>query len=98
MSERIFSPFSLNDLLLSNHMVMATMTRYRADQNGHVTDRMGTHCQHRASAGLMNAEPTPVCAAANGYPYTPGIFTHDQAASWRRLTDAVHVADVHIFV
>ncbi len=25
-----------------------------------------------------------------GYPYTPGIFTPEQIAGWKKITDAVH--------
>lgn len=78
-------------------MVMAPMTRNRADQNGIVSPMMVTYYQQRASAGLIISESVPVSAEGVGYPGTPGIYTDAQVSSWRRLTDAVHSAGGHIF-
>ena len=97
MSTDLFEPFQLGDLTLANRMVMAPMTRNRANQNGIVSPMMVTYYQQRASAGLIISESVPVSAEGVGYPGTPGIYTDAQVASWRRLTDAVHSAGGHIF-
>lgn len=97
MSTDLFEPFQLGDLTLANRMVMAPMTRNRADQNGIVSSMMVTYYQQRASAGLIISESVPVSAEGVGYPGTPGIYTDAQVASWRRLTDAVHSTGGHIF-
>lgn len=97
MSADIFDPFKMGDLTLPNRMVMAPMTRNRADQNGIVSPMMVTYYQQRASAGLIIAESSPVSAEGVGYPATPGIYTEAQAASWLRLTSAVHSASGHVF-
>ncbi len=97
MSADLFEPFQLGGLTLANRMVMAPMTRNRADQNGIVSPMMVTYYQQRASAGLVIAESAPVSAEGVGYPATPGIYTDGQAASWLRLTDAAHSAGGHIF-
>lgn len=97
MSADIFDPIQLGDLILANRMVMAPMTRNRADQNGIVPPMMVTYYQQRASAGLIITESAPVSAEGVGYPATPGIYTEAQAASWLRLTDAVHSSGGHIF-
>ena len=98
MSADLFEPFQLGDLTLANRMVMAPMTRNRADENGVVPPMMVTYYQQRASAGLVVTESAPVSPEGVGYPFTPGIYTEAQAASWLRVTDAVHSAGGHVFV
>lgn len=98
MSADLFGPFQLGDLTLANRMVMAPMTRNRADEKGIVSPMMVTYYQQRASAGLVVTESTPVSPEGVGYPFTPGIYTDAQAASWLRVTDAVHSVGGHIFV
>src|SRR5581483_1911679 len=97
MSGDLFAPFQLNDLTLANRVVMAPMTRKRADEAGVATPMMEIYYQQRASAGLIITESAPVSAEAVGYPRTPGLFTDRQAASWLRVTDAVHSAGGRIF-
>ena len=98
MSADLFEPFQLGDLALANRMIMAPMTRNRADENGVVQPMTVTYYQQRASAGLVITESTPVSPEGVGYPYTPGIYTDAQAASWLHVTDAVHAAGGHVFV
>ena len=57
-----------------------------------------TYYQQRACTGLVVTESTPVSPEGVGYPFTPGIYTDAQAASWLRVTDAVHSAGGHVFV
>ena len=97
MSADLFDPFKMGNLTLANRMVMAPMTRNRADQDGIVSPMMVTYYQQRASAGMIISESVPVSAEGVGYPSTPGIYTDAQAASWLRLTDAVHSTGGHIF-
>ncbi len=98
MSTGIFNSFQLGELTLSNRMVMAPLTRNRANEQGLVSAMMVTHYQQRASAGLIIAEATPVSAQGVGYPNTPGLFTKNQAESWKPLIAAVHAEGGHIFV
>ncbi|BAO45337.1 alkene reductase [Thiolapillus brandeum] len=97
MSVKLFEPFQLGDLTLANRMVMAPLTRNRADRNGLATPMMATFYAQRASAGLIIAEAAPVSPGGIGACFTPGIFSEDQANSWRKVTDAVHSAGGHIF-
>lgn len=97
MSTDLFTPFALGDLTLANRMVMAPMTRNRADANGVASPLMETHYQQRASAGLIVTESVPVSEGAVGYPFTPAIYTDVQAVGWLRVTDAVHSAGGRIF-
>ncbi len=97
MSTDIFKPFQFGDLTLSNRMVMAPMTRNRANEEGLVSTMMVTHYQQRASAGLLITESAPVSAQGVGYPNTPGLFTENQADSWKPLIAAVHAEGGRIF-
>lgn len=98
MVANLFEHFQLGDLLLSNRMVMAPMTRNRALMNGVATPMMETHYRQRASAGLIITESSPVSPQAVGYPFTPGLYSDAQTDGWRRVTDAVHEAGGRIFV
>jgi N-ethylmaleimide reductase len=98
MTVDLFEPYRLGDLTLNNRMVMAPMTRNRADREGCVSPLMVTYYEQRASAGLIVSESAPVSPQGVGYPFTPGIYTEAQAISWRRLTGAVHLSGGHIFI
>jgi N-ethylmaleimide reductase len=98
MTVNLSDSFQLGDLMLANRMVMAPMTRNRADANGVATLMMATHYRQRASAGLIISEASPVSPQAIGYPFTPGIYTDDHVEGWMRVTDAVHEEGGHIFI
>lgn len=88
----LYEPFSLGDLALSNRIVMAPLTRSRANAQLEPTDLAVTYYQQRASAGLIITEASQVCPEGQGYVSTPGIYSAGQIAGWRRVTDAVHAA------
>ena len=98
MSSFLFTPYTLGHTELANRLVMAPMTRNRAGADGVPTDSMVTYYAQRADAGLIVTEGTQPSAAGQGYPNTPGIHTADQAAGWRRVTDAVHARGGRIFL
>ncbi|MEJ2392249.1 MAG: alkene reductase [Gammaproteobacteria bacterium] len=98
MSADLFESFQLGDLTLSNRMVMAPMTRNRADENTAVKPMTVTYYAQRASAGLILTEATQVSPEGVGYPATPGIHSDTQVAAWRKVTDAVHAEGGHIFL
>ena len=97
MSDSLFSPFTLGDLNLANRMIMAPMTRNRADDDGIAGPMMAAHYGQRASAGLIISESSPVSSEGVGYPYTPGLFTQQQTSGWLRVVNEVHSAGGHIF-
>ena len=98
MSADLFSPINLGDLALSNRMVMAPMTRNRANQQNAPHDLNVTYYQQRATAGLIITEASQVSAKGVGYPGTPGIYSPEQVAGWQKITDAVHAEGGHIFI
>lgn len=86
----LFTPLRIGDLELPNRIVMAPLTRMRADNDGRPTKLTVEYYQQRSSAGLIITEGTAVSRQAHGYPNAPGIYTPGQIASWREVTDAVH--------
>lgn len=94
----LFSPLTLGDFSLSNRIVMAPMTRSRADAQGVPSPLAAEYYASRADAGLLITEGTGPSAAGMGYARTPGIYTPAQIATWRTVTDAVHARDGRIFL
>ncbi|MGD2184040.1 alkene reductase [Lusitaniella coriacea] len=93
----LFSPVQLGGNTLPNRMVMAPMTRLRA--NGTIpTELMATYYAQRASAGLIITECTMVSPLSSGYMNCPGIYTTEQVEGWKLVTQAVHEKDGKIFL
>jgi N-ethylmaleimide reductase len=90
MALNLFDPLKLGALSLSNRIVMAPLTRNRAAEGGVPQPINVIYYAQRASAGLIISEATPISAMAHGYPALPGIYTNEQVAGWKNVTDAVH--------
>ncbi|MDQ5897641.1 MAG: N-ethylmaleimide reductase [Pseudomonadota bacterium] len=86
----LFTPVTVGALTLPNRLVMAPMTRSRADDAGVPGELTALYYAQRASAGLIISEGVFPTAMGKGYVRTPGIETEAQVAGWRRVTDAVH--------
>lgn len=98
MQNLLFQSVKLGPLLLQNRIVMPPMTRSRASQPGNIAnDMMAQYYAQRAQAGLIVAEGTQIAANGQGYAWTPGIYTQEQIAGWRKVTDAVHAKGGAIF-
>ncbi|MDG3088554.1 alkene reductase [Vibrio hannami] len=98
MTTPLFQPMKLGKITLQNRIVMPPMTRSRASQPGDVAnDLMATYYAQRATAGLIVSEGTQISATAKGYAWTPGIYTAEQIAGWKKVTDAVHAEGGAIF-
>src|SRR3954452_8623738 len=100
MSERpgLFTPARLGALSLPNRVVMSPMTRIRAGEGCVPTASMARYYAQRASAGLIITEGTHPSPMGRGYTHPPGLHNEEQAAGWRKVTDAVHAAGGRIFV
>ncbi|WP_119155832.1 alkene reductase [Caldimonas tepidiphila] len=92
MTRTLFEPVRLGELELANRIVMAPMTRNRAEPDGTPSALMREHYAQRADAGLIVAEGTWPSATGQAYCRQPGIQTAAHVAGWRRVTDAVHEA------
>lgn len=96
--KRLFTALKLGRLTLPNRIIMAPLTRMRASEAGVPTTIMQTYYTQRASAGLIISEATQISPQGQGYPCTPGIYSEEQVAAWKNITDAVHEAGGRIFV
>lgn len=97
-STPLFSPFKLGSLQLKNRIVMAPLTRSRAE-DGNVPSAMAPdYYSARADAGLIIAEATQASAGGQGYVSTPGIHSPEQVAGWKKVTDSVHQKGGLMFV
>jgi len=94
----LFSPITLGDYSLRNRVVMAPMTRSRADAQGVPSPLAVEYYGSRADAGLIVTEGTGPSPAGMGYPRTPGIYSPAQIAAWRKVTDAVHARGGRTFL
>lgn len=91
MTEKtLFEPYTLGRLTLANRFVMAPLTRNRAGAGLVPSELAAIYYAQRASAGLIISEATQVSAQAQGYQDTPGLYTPEQIAGWRKVTEAVH--------
>ncbi|GAB4022846.1 alkene reductase [Spirosoma koreense] len=97
MSQRLFSPATLGNLTLTNHIVMAPMTRSRAIGNV-PNELIAQYYAQRASAGLIITEGTSPSPNGLGYARIPGIFSDQQVEAWKDVTEAVHQKGGKIFV
>lgn len=86
----LFEPVRLGELQLANRIVMAPMTRSRADGDAVPGSDMVEYYRQRAGAGLIVAEGTAPSASGLGYCRTPAIYNARQVDAWRKVTDAVH--------
>ncbi|MDY6857822.1 MAG: alkene reductase [Pseudomonadota bacterium] len=91
MTEKLFTPFTAGEIELRNRVVMAPLTRNRADPATDApTDMHVTYYTQRAGAGLIITEASQISPEGKGYLATPGIYSDAQIAGWKAVTDAVH--------
>jgi len=95
---KLFEPFKLGPITLPNRLVMAPLTRNRA-VTGMVPSPLAVeYYGQRASAGLLITEASQVSQQGQGYQDTPGIYSREQVAGWRKVTDRVHERGGRIFI
>ncbi len=94
----VFTPYRMGPLQLKNRLVMAPLTRSRAEEGNVPSRYAATYYAQRAGAGLIITEATQAAAGGQGYIATPGIHTDAQVEGWRKVTDAVHRRSGLIFV
>lgn len=93
----LFQPVSFGTMTLANRIVMAPLTRSRAGAGDVQGPLNAEYYRQRAEAGLIVSEATNITQEGKGYAFTPGIYTDEQVAGWRLVTDAVHAAGGRIF-
>lgn len=95
---QLFTPAKLGNLELANRIVMPPMTRNRTGDRGIPSELNAEYYAQRSTAGLIITEGTYPHPTSRGYTGQPGIYTDEQVAGWRLVTDAVHQADGRIFL
>src|SRR3984893_9841197 len=97
-TSKLLEPFKLGPITLPNRFAMAPLTRNRAVA-GLVPNALAIeYYGQRASAGLLISEATQVSQQGQGYQDTPGIYSKEQIAGWRKVTDRVHERGGRIFL
>jgi N-ethylmaleimide reductase len=94
---KLFSAYTLGNTELKNRVVMAPMTRSRAPGNL-PNGLMAEYYGQRAGAGLIITEGTSPSPNGLGYARIPGLFSAEQTAGWKLVTDAVHAKGGRIFI
>ncbi len=95
---KLFEPFKLGPITLPNRLVMAPLTRNRAVAGMVPSPLAVEYYGQRASAGLLITEASQVSQQGQGYQDTPGIYSKEQVAGWRKVTDRVHERGGRIFI
>ena len=95
---KLFESYKLGPITLANRTVMAPLTRNRAVA-GFVPNPLAVeYYGQRASAGLLITEASQISQQGQGYQDTPGIYSKEQVAGWRNVTERVHSRGGHIFI
>ncbi|MFD5339260.1 alkene reductase [Streptomyces hawaiiensis] len=97
-STALFAPARLPGLDLPNRLVMAPLTRNRAEADGTPTPLMAEYYAQRASAGLIIAEASTPNAVGQTYPNITAVHSPAHVTGWRRVTDAVRDAGGRMFL
>ncbi len=94
----VFDTLALGALTLPNRILMAPLTRGRAEASAVPGALMAEYYAARAEAGLIIAEATAISPQGYGWNHAPGIWNEAQANGWRGVTDAVHRRGGRIFL
>jgi N-ethylmaleimide reductase len=88
---KLFTPLTIGEIDLKNRVVMAPLTRNRATRGSDAPNALNVeYYRQRAGAGLIITEGTQVSQQGQGYVWTPGMYSKEQVAGWKAVTDAVH--------
>ena len=96
----LFSPLQVGPYKLNHRVVMAPLTRMRAEKPSLAPRPLNAeyYAQRATPGGLIIAEASPVMATGFGSPGVPGIYSEQQIAGWREVVDAVHAKGGVIFL
>ena len=96
----LFSPLQIGPYQLRHRLVMAPLTRMRAEKPGLAPRPLNAeyYAQRATPGGLIIAEASPVVATGFGSPGVPGIYSEHQIKGWREVVDAVHARGGVIFL
>lgn len=86
----LFDSLKLGAFTADNRVIMAPLTRARSQVDAVPTALMAEYYGQRASAGVIISEATGISREGLGWPNAPGIWSDEQVAAWKRVTEAVH--------
>ncbi|KAJ7857540.1 NADH:flavin oxidoreductase/NADH oxidase [Mycena leptocephala] len=97
---KLFQPLQVGDIQLAHRVVFAPATRYRVDDTHTPFPHVAEYYEQRASTSgsLLISEATLIAQKAGGAKNTPGIWSDDQIASWKAVTDRVHAKGSFMFL
>ena len=98
MTDSLFTPLQVGALTLKNRVLLAPLTRCRADADHVPTPVMAEYYAQRASGGLLIAEATMAMEGNSSFWMEPGIYSDAQVTGWKAVTDAVHAKGGLIFL
>ena len=84
---KLFQPYRLGGLTLSNRIVLSPLTRTRANEQHELDELAIEYYSQRASTPgtLLISEATIIAKKAGGWPLAPGIWTEKQLAAWKKV-------------
>ncbi|KAJ7608661.1 hypothetical protein FB45DRAFT_762961 [Roridomyces roridus] len=99
-NNKLFQPIRVGELELAHRVVLAPTTRFRADADHVPLSHVQEHYAQRASnrGSLLVSEATFISESAGGFPNVPGIWSDEQIAAWKKITDTVHAHGSNIFM
>ncbi|KAK7518565.1 NADPH dehydrogenase [Phyllosticta citriasiana] len=99
-NSKLFTPIKVGSIQLEHRIAMAPLTRFRADDDHAPLPMVAEYYSQRGSVPgtLLITEASYISKRAGGYPNAPGLYTDEQLAAWKRVTDAVHAKRSKIFV
>jgi N-ethylmaleimide reductase len=97
-TSKLFEPYKLGPITLTNRTVMAPLTRNRAVAGFVPGPLAKEYYGQRATAGLLVTEASQISQQGQGYQDTPGIYSKEQVAGWKKVTDHVHALGGHIYI
>ncbi|KAJ6581828.1 hypothetical protein B0H19DRAFT_928954 [Mycena capillaripes] len=97
---KLFQPTLVGDIELSHRVVFAPTTRLRANKNHAPLPHVAEYYEQRASTSgsLLISEATYIAARAGGFAHAPGIWSDEQIAAWKKVTDAVHAKGSYMYL
>lgn len=99
MPSKIFEPLRIGRITLNHRVIMAPLTRLRANDS-HVPEPISAeyYAQRASVPGtFLIAEATLISARGGGGSHAPGLYTGEQVRGWKQITDAVHAKGSYIF-
>jgi N-ethylmaleimide reductase len=97
---KLFTAVQVGAITFKHRVVMPPLSRLRAEWPSGVPSDLNLeyYSQRASDGGLIFTEATAVSSTGRGYRGAPGIYSDEQVAGWKRITDAVHAKGAHMFV